>query len=347
MTETEQLLAQAQPCAKEFQEPYTGDIYDRPYSAMAANPYANEFVKEHGKRIKAEFAKLFEYPPAILEVPDDFKSLLVDNYIINVERRRMINFENFAKWRQDNPVANELIEPAVKRVEEGRAEMGDVLDVGLFTDLSGGLEVGRITHPYGQRIEHVPIMRMHVAAAIHERGGELEPVDNLYRSLKIEPKTNEFDELTGFIVRYKHDIGFIEKQPGEVLRIAERQVAVYRTDEASGFPSDIIQAMNAAKEIKNQNKTKNSSDYFDWTNYSDERFTSLLESTGCHGFVERIVQSDEIENFIVPESTTIFCYTEKAPINYLETRRNLAAQALRTPDTDNGIAFFGSSSNRN
>ena len=347
MTEAEQTLL-AKECPTEFNEPYSGREYDRHYSAMPANPYINEQVKAREAVIKAELGKLFEHPPEEMNIPESFRQLLIDDYHINVERRRMINFENFAKWRQDHPRLHDALEASVQRVENGYTEVGDILDVALNTSLSG-LEVGRITHPYGQRIEQVTPMRLNVAAAINERGGTLESISKPYKRIKIVPKIERLgkegeQEITGFIVRYKHDLGFIPKAEGEVLRVVERQVAAYRADEASGFPQDIIAAMQELAE-KEQRKTKKP---FYWDNVPSDRLETLLTDSRCRGFIEKSVQTDSLDSFIIPESTTIFCYPEKVPDNYLAARaqQKLANTALRQPDVDNGIALFYSSSQK-
>ncbi|UTX51012.1 hypothetical protein KI440_02280 [Candidatus Saccharibacteria bacterium TM7i] len=346
MTEAEQLSLR-QECPSEFSEPFSGALHDRHYSAMPANPYVNEQIKDRQALIKDEFAKLFEHPPEDLNVPHEFQQLLVDDYYINVERRRMINYENFAKWRQSHPCLDESLEPIVQLVEAGFGETGDVFDVALFTDLDGGLEVGRVTHPYWQRIEHVSKMRLDAAAEIVKRGGVIEPIENAYRRVKISPHVERLEggeqRITGFIVRYKHDFGFIPKAEGETIRVVERQVAAYRVDEASGFPRDILEAMQvAAAEATKANPKKP----FYWDNTSDERFEELISDTRCRGFIERTVQTDATEPFVVPESTTLFCYTEKTPLNMPSlAARRLASVAFRTPDTDDGIAFFNSNNN--
>lgn len=344
MTEAEQTLL-AKECPTEFNEPYGGGEYDRHYSAMPANPYINERVKSREAVIRTELGKLFEHPPEDMDIPDSFKQLLIDDYYINVERRRMINYENFAKWRQEHPRLDDTLESSVQRVENGYTEVGDIFDVALNTSLSG-LEVGRITHPYGQRIEQVTPMRLSVAAAMNERGGTLESVSDPYRRIKIVPKIERIgkdgqQEITGFIVRYKHSLGFIPKGENEVLKVVERQVAAFRVDEASGFPQDILASMYELAEREQRKKKP-----FHWDSTADERFEDFLIDSRCRGFIEKAVQTDSLEPFIVPESTTVFCYPEQVPENFIANaaQRKLAAAALRRPDSDNGIALFLSSS---
>lgn len=84
---------------------------------------------------------------------------------------------------------------------------------------------------------------------------------------------------------------------------------------------------------------------FHWDYISPADLSTALKKTGCKHYIENIVQSDANEPFAVPESTTIYCYTEKQP---KEPHHQLGAQAaaatFRTPDSDDGIAFFASRS---
>lgn len=225
-------------CPESFQEPFSGALYDRHYGAVPANPYLNQEVKDRQERIKQAFADLFEHPPAELAVPENFRQLLIDDYYINVERRRMINYENFAKWRMNHQLfTTPHLEIAASRVEVGRAESGDVLDLALAPDSSelSGLEVGRVSHPYWRRTEYITPMRLDVASAIIERGGTLNSLNEPYRRIKISPKVEKNEvtgeqDITGIIVRYKRDMGEIPRSDGSVLKIVERQIAAYRVD---------------------------------------------------------------------------------------------------------------------
>lgn len=341
MTEAER-YSLAQKCPDVFTEPFSGEPHDSHYGAVPANPYYNEEVKGRQAHIKEEFGRLFEYPPEELGVPESFKQLLMDDYIINVERRRMINYENFAKWRQENAqLPYPDLEEIAQKTEKGYAEPGEVLDLTLHTDLSG-LEVSRVSHPYWRRTEYITPMRIDVARSIIDRGGELNSLSEPYRRVKIVPHTeqNEMtgqEDIIGFIVRYKRDVGQIPCPDGSVLRIVERQVAAYRTDEASGFPQDIIEDMQQAAARKKG---------FHWSNTADERFDDTLASTRCTGFINKTVQTDTAASFVVPESTTIYCYKEPAPAPEEKLQAALGRVAYRAPDSDDGIAFYNSQENK-
>lgn len=332
---------EAKQSSELFQEPFSGDLHDRYYGAVPANPYLNQDVKDRQAHIEQAFAILFEHPPAELAIPDSFRKLLIDDYHINVQRRRMINYENFAKWRVAHPtLENSFLESVAARVETGRAESGDVLDLALHTDTQKlrGLEVGRVSHPYWRRTEYITPMRLDIAKAIIDRGGGLYSLETPYRRIKIAPKltvnqaTGE-REIAGLLVRYKKDMGFIPRADGSILKIAERQIAGYRVDPESGFDQSILERMQAYTHSKKD---------FQWDYTSDEDLQTALKKTGCKEYVEQTVQTDTNAPFVVPESTTIYCYTEKETLPNKEIGKKAVSIAFRKPDSDEGIAFFDS-----
>lgn len=228
---------------------------------------------------------------------------------------------------------DESIAEQVDRYEAGTAEVADVLDIALNTDITQGLEVGRVTHPYWQRMEHVLDMRTAVAEGIEARGGVLEPWISPYRSISIVPYTRptlDAPVLDGFITPYKHDVGTIFRpKDGKILHVVERQIAGIRIDEASGFRQDILERMNALAATKKD---------FDWQNVNDEMFADRLISTGARGFIEKAIQTDTRDAYLVPESTTIYIFAEDP-----ETSKQLGRVAFRSPDRDDTIAYYDSS----
>lgn len=316
----------------DFTEPFSGNLYDRAHGAMPANPFRNEQVKKRQAMIEGEFLKLFITPPAELNVPQDFQQLFQDDYQIGERRRQMTNFNNYMTWRKTNPDIPASIQDQVDRYEAGTAEVEDVIDIALNTDITNGLEVGRVTHPYWQRMEHVLPLREHTAEAISTRGGRLEPWIAPYRSISIVPNIQVEDRVqsvTGFIVPYKHDVGTIVRPTdGKVLHIVERQIAGIRVDEPSGFSQGVLRRMH---------EVSSSKDNFDWSNVNDERFEQHICETGARGFIEKAVQTDSSDLYLVPESTTLYIFAEDP-----ETSKHLGRVAFHAPDKDDGIAYYNS-----
>ncbi len=345
---------------EEFIEPFSGALYDRVYGAMPANPFLNEKVRKRQAGIDRELIKLFEYPPEELAIPKAFRNFLLRDHFIGEERRKMQNYESYAGWRQkiNGFILPGYLSDQIDRFETGNAEPDDILDIVMDpmnddqeTSLES-FEIGKITHPYWRRIEHVPAFREAINESVEAHGGVLFPTVLPYRSIDIIPKTSidkrGHDTIVGFIVKYKHDIGEIHSKNGErKIKIVERQLAGYRVDEASGFRQDIIEAMEnitldrSLKNIQFDESMKEIADEeserpFYWENIHDKRFEYLLRTTGCRGFIEKAIQLDSQEAFVVPISTTIYGFNE-----FQDPSTKMAHVAFREPDSDDNIAFYG------
>ncbi len=317
----------------DFVEPFSGTLYDRSYGAMPANPFKDDAVKGRQAEIEREFLKLFTNPPEALNVPPEFQRFFAIDYEIGERRRQMTNYNNYMQWRKTHSDVDACIAEQIERYEAGTAEVADVLDIALNTDISDGLEVGRVTHPYWQRMEHVLDMRVAVAEGVAERGGVLEPWVSPYRSISIVPYTRQTSDgpvIDGFIVPYKHDVAtMVRPKDGKVLHVVERQIAGIRVDEASGFRQDVLERMRAIATSKKD---------FDWQNVNDELFVDRLTLTGARGFIEKAIQTDTHDAYLVPESTTIYIFAEDP-----ETSKALGRVAFRSPDCDDTIAYYDSS----
>lgn len=312
-----------------FVEPFSGKLYDRSYGAMPANPFRDDEIKRRQSVIENELRKLFEYPPENLEVPESFRTFLLDDYEIGERRRQMTSYENYMKWQLTSPKVSALVQPQLDRYEAGYAEVDDVIDIALHTD-ANGLEAGRLTHGYWRRMEFLPALRRDVAQSIEKHGGRLELRVAPYRSIDIEPHVTRDEKgaqtIDGILARYKHDIGSIVRPDGKVVHIVERQIAGIRVDEASGFRQDIIERMNIIAKCEPD---------FRWDAYKDEQFEYNLRGTGCRGFIEKAIQTDSAADYVVPESTTVYLFTEDPT-----TSRSMGSAAFRAPDVDVGIAYY-------
>ncbi|MDB5163373.1 MAG: hypothetical protein JWO54_456 [Candidatus Saccharibacteria bacterium] len=327
---------------KEFVEPFTGNVHDRIYGAMPANPYLNDEVKNRQAKIDSELIKLFKYPPEKLNIPKDFRNFLLEDHNIGEERRKMQNFNSYAIWQQKIAGLQlpKYLTEKLSRFETGHAETDDILDIVMDpinddkeTTLES-FEIGKLTHGYWKRIEHLSSFRESVQDSIASHGGVLFPTILPYRSIDILPKVvtdkQGHERIVGFIVKYKHDIGEITSENSErTINIVERQLAGYRVDEASGFRQDILDSMQAVSDFK--------AGSFSWENVHDKQFEYHLRNTGCRGFIEKAVQLDSTEAFVVPISTTIYGFSE-----FNAQTKKTEKVAFRKPDSDENIAFYKS-----
>ena len=297
-----------------FREPTDGSLRYRPDGAMPANPYIDDVVRQRQVEIDTEYRKLYDYPPE--GTPEGFATMLLDDYMIHEERRKMLNFEGYQAWQAKGGEIPEDLEESVEHFMRGTAYEDEIIDIALNTDIEE-FEVGKVSHPYRRRLEFVDQLRRGVDAAIVDHGGEAFGKYFPYRSIDITPHVTYVDgelQVNGFIIPYKRDVGDIPLPDGSgMIRIVERQLAAFRADATSGFPQDIIQRMKETP--------------IDWSaSYQDDDYREALVNTGCHGFIVREILFDSLKPFVVPVSTTIYGYKQ-----YFrpEPKETPAGQALR------------------
>ena len=311
-----------------FREPNDGTLRYRPWGAMPADPFADEQLKERQRFIDGEFKKLFDAPSE--GTPTDFAQMFADDYLIGEERRKLKNFEGYSEWLAQHEPISEQLDAKIDHVVHGDAYIGEILDYAIETSVNN-FEIGKVTSPYGERLEYVEPFRCETEEAIIERGGIVYPKIFPYHSLSIVPKFNYFEDgtktLASFIIRYKRDFGHIVlPDRSGVIHIVERQIAGIRIDAASGFPAVIKYML--------ENHAKQGED--PWENAEKH-----IRDCGAEGFIMKAVQADSRELFFEPDSTTIYGYKE---IYTEKTKQDMLARiAMRSmgPVEDDGIAYFG------
>lgn len=278
----------------EFKEPSDGSLRYRPYGAVPAHPYVDETLKARQQYLESELRKLFKTCPA--DIPAGFASMLADDYDIGEERRKMANYEGYMQWLLSHEPIDPHLDPLFAHFERGSAYIGEILTIGLETSIEH-FEVGKVTHPYRQRLEHVYPFREEVVEEIERHGGVVYPTVTPYRALVIDPRFSEHGALQGFIVRYKRDVGAINCiSTAQRLNIVERQIAGYRIDAASGFDQEALAQLPE-----------------DFAQLNPSRQQRALRLSGIYDFIERAVQTDSLHDFVVPVSTTIFAHKVDLP----------------------------------
>ncbi|MBC7565249.1 hypothetical protein H7100_03425 [Candidatus Saccharibacteria bacterium] len=318
---------------KQYIEPSLSNDLITPYGAMPANPYLDDAVKHQQRNINEEYSKLYALPPG--DEPQSFvEAVVVDDYVINEERRKMENFEGFMEFVRSGTYLDPSLQAEMKLFEKGHATINQAIHFVLNSGIQKG-EFGKVTHPYGYRMQELEPFRVAMDKAIEFQGGVVYPTVAPYRSIKILPKVKLSDdgsefgkqEIVGFIVKYKRDYGHIPVpgQDNEVLRIIERQIAAYRVDEASGFDQEVLQAMHdfCATYPKRIRWDRSGCD----DGKKNEIFYNRLKMTGCANFIENAVQTDALDDFVVPISTTIYGYKETLPeIQPVDHKAHLALE---------------------
>ncbi len=257
-----------------------------------------------------------------------------DDYFIGEHRRNMQNYEGYSELLKGAEPVSEELHPLLEHFEKGTALPDEILTIAVNTRIPS-FEVGRVTSPYGKRLEHVEPFRQDVRNAIEAHGGVVFPTIQGYRSIDINPKvtydTTGEGRIVGFIVTYKRDVGAIElPNDSGVISIVERQVAGFRVDEASGFPQEILEKMHLAMKDPG---TK-------WDGEKDLNWHEELLATGCLDFIETAVQTDSLEDFVVPQSTTIYGFKEEFSVRQRMARFAAKFSTRRVVD-NRGIAYVG------
>jgi len=290
-----------------------------PYGAVPANLYRDEETKLQQAMINESFQMLYETPPS--EMPREFVDhVVVNDYIINENRRMIENFNVYTQFMASDTEIDPTLFPEIDRFESGHATIEEIARIASHSDIPS-VEFGKVTHPYGYRMQYIDPFRTDMSQAIEAQGGVVYPDIAPYRSIKILPRVLRADDGTefgrqriiGFIVKYKRDYGHIPVagSKDEVVRVVERQIAAYRVDEASGFDQSVLDAMHALREEYPKR--------IHWDAHVSEDgkdrkvFTDRLHKTGCLSFIENAVQHESLEDFVVPISTTIYGHREKLP----------------------------------
>lgn len=324
----------ALPEVPDFREPTDGSLRYRSYGAMPANPYADEAIRARQQVIRAEFKKLYSYTDGL--VPRGVAAMMQADYDINEERRSLKTFDAYMSWLNTHQPVSPEIEQNLNFMERGAALPDELLDIGLHTNIES-VELGKVTHPYGRRLVHVYGMRDDVKQAMDARGAMMYPAITPYRSIDIHPFTSyhtgmkaEKGMLQGFIASYKHDLGQIPTDdPTVVLRVVERQIAGFRVDEASGFPQDKLQRLLDSRA--------------DVTKEHSDTFQRQMRESGVRGCIERAIQMDLLDDYVIPQSTTIYAFRDHLSAEELDPKfdmnriTNVGAHGLALVKSENAF----------
>ena len=298
-----------------YTEPLLHNQILLPYGAVPANPYLDDAVKAQQKNMKKEFMLLHTTPPQ--DMPREFvEDVVIADYEINDERRKMENFEVFMKFIQSETPIDPSLLPEIELFQRGQSRIDGIATIAEKTEIEA-VEFGEVGHPYGYRMQHLGPFRQEMNDVILAHGGVVYPTVAPYRSIKILPRVKRFydgteyggQRIVGFIVKYKRDYGHIPVGDDEVIRVVERQIAAYRVDEASGFDQTVLAAMH---QLRDTYPKRIHWDVPPTDNEKEQQtYATRLKMTGCADFIESAVQTDALDDFVVPLSTTIYGYREK------------------------------------
>lgn len=274
---------------------------DRDTPPWEPTPGDRSLVPNHQREVEAQLEQLVTvYAPE--ELPDEAKWLAYSDYYAGNARRETENKGSYGEWLTSTD-SELLSDPGLLEIEQkigyGTACPDELLHFMQHTSLKS-IELAKLFHPYGYRMQYVPEMRQRIDEGIKDCGGYLleesseeEGMDK-YRNIdfmKVVVPMNQ--KFVGYLVKYKRDIGGVIHKNGHPIRIVERQLAGLRLDRYSDLPFDIYKKVSQRTSMVHAVEN--------WEG-------RMLEETGLKEFVEADIQSDTAADYLIPLSTTVFAY---------------------------------------
>lgn len=205
------------------------------WGATPLNQYFDEAINEQQMNIKHILEIRTASVPSELEsIPVDIRSFATSSFIARFTNRGMANFDNFGKRlvRENDGLLPEQ-ERLIERAIVGDASPAELIYVRKLLGI-GSVELGCLTHPYGNNIDALDDMRASTIHAALLHGGRLLDEDDVY---KVKQTDNlYFTHMTrtmreAFLMTRKRDIAVL---PDDSV-VRERSSFVIRIDKDSGF----------------------------------------------------------------------------------------------------------------
>ncbi|MFI5212486.1 MAG: hypothetical protein ACHQTE_00815 [Candidatus Saccharimonadales bacterium] len=234
----------------------------------------------------------------INSAPPDVSHLL-QQYVLNsimnrFHERALRNHESyFERLKQDDEDVKPEYSEMFERAKAGLATPEELL---IVRDIYGmrSIELARLTHPYGQRIDQLERMRSAVAHGIERSAGIVytsdEDMDVKYKLRTLSRDADAPEEILqeGFLMTRRRKFGL----HGDDTFIHERSSFIVRTDAASGLNPDLISEMRHV-------------------NLSDE--DTWMQDLSVAGKLDQVIPPLLASNnfkSIIPVSTTIYAYNK-------------------------------------
>lgn len=270
------------------------------WAATPLHPYS-----EHQKQVHEQIEYLFAHPyPA--DTPKEFSDLVAFDYMAGSAHRETVNYSHFMHWQTTYPEEVAGRADLIDRAQQSGNCPRELLDFVLTSSVQA-TELGKMTIPYGYRLEQLEAFRGEIVDSIIERNGELLD-EQPYSRMHVSPHFTDDGSLRGLIATYQRHVGRVLDEKSELVTITERQALAIRVDEASGFPRDLYQSLSSTDEKKR---------------------VAALKTVE-----EEYVATDSAEKFMVPLSVVTFAHHEKvkkveASIDTSKLRQHMAELVLK------------------
>lgn len=246
--------------------------------------------------------------------PDSLRQFMEQSFLTRFTGRAMRNYEAYCERLEKTPA--ELISPEFNDVHDramrGLASPSELLIVREVLKMKS-IELARLTHPYGAKINELDPMRHSVAMAIRRFGGVVFQPDECQDQLKLRStdllmNPERKDEAMGLLMTRRRMIGMLEDDTA----IMERSSFVVPIYQGSQFDPELSRRMRAVPLIENK-----------------DRMAQLEDAGQLSDVVPGLLKNNNF-SAAIPLSTTIFAYNRTTATEIKEYK--LAHGNLSTRD---------------
>lgn len=260
---------------------------------------------------------------APIDVPEELRQFVLHSFMNRFHGRAQHNQISYnERLKQDFSGLDPVVVKMHERAITGQATPAELLVVRREFGLRS-IELARLTHPYGERIEQLDRMRHAVDYGILANGGivfeseEDQDVKYKIRSLSRDAETPE-EIKHGFLMTRRRRIGV----EGDDTHIHERSSFVVRMDEAGGLDENLVNEMRKVKLTKDETWIKDMSAAVKL----EEVIAALLKEDNFHT--------------IIPLSTTVYAYNKTTgnEIECEKKRQHVPMELHRYPEMQRLLA---------
>ncbi len=234
-------------------------------------------------------------------MPQEIVNYIKPTFSERFHKRGEANEENFlsALRRKEEFADSPEITDMIERGELGFASVGELLAIRSLLGIRS-VELGCVSHPYGNRIDTVYAMRAAVKAHVERLGGMYDDTpEERYRvkSIICPNHENSIDDAVGFLITKKTTHGIMED--GTIIR--ERASFVLRTD----VPG-VMDHLHAMRGVVARGEK-------DWQ-------SQLVERGHLIPIIEELKENDAFCQ-LVPISSTIYAFNPETAEQVYEKQR--------------------------
>lgn len=232
-------------------------------------------------------------------IGDELYSFIEIIYMSRDANRDVKNAESYGnRLFEEDTIENTLIRDAIERAKYGTAGADELFVVAQSLGMSS-IELAKLTHIYGYRLEHIGNMRQEVARSIELNDGEVFYGDDSRESFTLigfdRTITDSNRPYHGLVMRRKRVVGCVDNYD-----VYERSSFVVNLDQESGtkLSPELLKYLkgyevNAANEKNVNGKPIWSED--------------IMKTSSLRKEVKKCIDNNDLVS-VVPISTTVYAY---------------------------------------